>query len=411
MNDPLESSIFGDHDEHVGDHRGQSPAHGPTRGPSERGERARLTRRESRRAERRSAKSRRARSHKPPLWRRIAVITLALAVIGGGVAVAYTYLRPVVAGMFESNDYPGPGSGEVPVVVEHGDTGAAIATTLVNAGVVKSTKAYIEAAADNPKSAGIQPGTYRLRKQMSAAAAVAVLVDPDNRITTQVTIREGLWAKEIYAELSKHTGIPVADYAAAAKDGAALGLPPAAKGNVEGYLFPAKYSFDPGTTAKDQLAQMVAQSVKRLEALGVPDERMERTVIIASLVEAEARRPEDRPKVARVIENRLAKKMKLQLDSTVNYAAGKHGITTSDADRASKSPYNTYVHASLPPGPIGNPGESAITAAVHPATGPWLYFVTVNPRTGETKFAVTLAEHEKNVAQFQAWCAANKGTC
>ncbi|WP_347350213.1 endolytic transglycosylase MltG [Intrasporangium sp.] len=399
MNEHLDSAIFGEHGEPVDDAT-RGAQHGAPPGGRAAG-----------RSGRRHGRARSGRSHKPPLLRRIAVIVLALALIGGGVAVAYTYLRPVVSGMFESNDYPGPGSGSVRVVIEHGDTGAAIATALLEAGVVKSTKAYIEAAADNPKSAGIQPGTYRLRRQMSAAEAVAVLVDPGNRITTEVTIREGLWAKEIYAELSRHTGIPVADYAAAARNGAALGLPPAAKGNVEGYLFPASYAFDPGTSAKAQLSQMVAQSVKRLDALGVTDKQMEHVVIVASLVEAEARHPEDRPKVARVIENRLAKKMPLQLDSTVNYATGKHAVRTSPADRANKSPYNTYVHEGLPPGPIGNPGESAIQAAVHPAAGPWLYFVTVDLKTGETKFAVTLAEHEKNVVLLDAWCAANKGTC
>jgi UPF0755 protein len=339
------------------------------------------------------------------------VILLALVVVGGGAAVAYTYLRPVVSGFLESNDYPGPGTGKVDVKVEQGDTGTAIAKALVEADVVKSSKAYIEAAQANPKSAGIQPGTYELKKQMSAAEAVSVLVDPKNRITTAVTLREGLWAKEIYAQLSKQTGIPVDDYVAAAKDGAALGLPAAAKGNVEGYLFPASYSFDPGTSAKAQLAEMVGQSVKRLEALGVPEDKMEHVVTVASLVEAEARHPEDRPKVARVIENRLAKNMPLQLDSTVNYAAGKHGITTTDVDRQSKSPYNTYVVTGLPPGPIGNPGESAIQAAAQPAAGPWLFFVTVNPETGETKFAATYAEHEKYVAEFQGWCQAHKGTC
>ena len=404
MNEHLESSIFGDHDEHVD---APVPSDDPDSGRAS----APLTRRELREAEQRSRRVPGRRSHKPPAWRRFAVILLALVVVGGGVAVAYTYLRPVVSGFLESNDYPGPGSGQVEVKVEQGDTGAAIAKTLVEADVVKSSKAYIEAAKANPKSAAIQPGAYRLKKQMSAAEAVAILVDPKNRITSSVTIREGLWAKEVYAELSKQTGTPVAEYTAAAKDGAALGLPAAAKGNVEGYLFPASYSFDPGTSAKDQLAQLVGQSVKRLNALGVPEDKMEHVVTVASLVEAEARHPEDRPKVARVIENRLAKNMPLQLDSTVNYAVGKHGITTTDADRQSKNPYNTYGHPGLPPGPIGNPGESAIKAAAEPAQGPWLFFVTVNPETGETKFAATYAEHQKYVAEFQGWCQAHKGTC
>jgi UPF0755 protein len=418
MNDHLDSSIFGDHEEQLEDqhgHSGDAPeprpgASGPKPPP--------LTRREIREAEQRSRRSGgrrserpRRSSHKPSVWRRLLVIVVALGVLGGGLAVAYTYLRPVIAGVFEANDYPGPGSGEVEFKVEQGDSGLAIAEGLVKADVVKSSKAYLDAAKNDPKSTGIQPGTYELKKQMSAKDALAVLVDPKHRITTDVTIREGLWASEVYDTLSQQTGVPVSDYEKAAKDGAALGLPESAKGNVEGYLFPAVYSFEPGSTAKDQLKAMVAQSVKRLDALGVEPAQMEQVVIVASLVEAEARREEDRPKVARVIENRLAKKMPLQLDSTVNYAVGKHGITTTDEDRASKSPYNTYVRLGLPPGPIGNPGESAIRAAVNPAEGSWLFFVTVNPETGETKFATTYAEHQEYVLEFQAWCQAHKGTC
>ena len=246
---------------------------------------------------------------------------------------------------------------------------------------------------------------------MRAAYAVAILVNSDNRITEEVVITEGLWAKEIYAKLSKQTGVPVADYVAAAKDPAALGLPPSAKGNVEGYLFPASYTFDPKTSAAAQLKQMVANSVSRLEKLGVAPENMEHVVIVASLVEAEARLEADRPKVARVVENRLARKMPLQLDSTVNYAIGKHGITTTDRDRQLNSPYNTYKVVGLPAGPVGNPGESAIKAAAAPAAGSWLYFVTVNPTTGETKFATTYAEHQANVKLFQQWCNEHKGQC
>ncbi|EWT02955.1 aminodeoxychorismate lyase [Intrasporangium oryzae NRRL B-24470] len=419
MKDHLESSIFGDHDDQL-DVQEYPPAEAEAEAPAA----VPRTRREVREAEeaaKRNAKRRGRTKDKAPagaavkgrpsVLRRIAVILLALIVVGGGVAVAYTYLWPVVADMLEPNDYPGPGTGEVQVRIEEGAGGSAIARLLAADDVVKSSKAFIEAARDEPRSAGIQPGVYELRKQMRARDALAILIDPKNRITTAVTIPEGLWAKEIYAKLSDATGIPVAEYVAAAKDPAALGLPAAAKGNVEGYLFPASYTFDPGTSAKDQLAKMVAESTKRLEALGVPENDMERVMTIASLVEAEAKFEADRPKVARVVDNRLAAKMPLQFDSTVNYAEGKHGITTTNEARASASPYNTYKVVGLPPGPIGNPGESAIRAAAQPADGPWLYFVTVNPTTGETKFAATYAEHQKNVAQFQAWCAANKGKC
>jgi UPF0755 protein len=326
------------------------------------------------------------------------------------VGVAYKALRPVVEDFLEANDYPGPGSGQVQVTVEDGQGGTAIAKTLVEDDVVKSTKAFIEAANADPRSAGIQPGIYTLKKQMRAADALAVLVDPKNRDITRVTIPEGLWATEIYARLSKGSGIPVAQYEAAAKKVDELGLPPSAKGNIEGYLFPASYEFGSKTTALDQLKQMVAESMKRLDALGIAPDRMERVVTVASLVEGEAQTEADQAKVARVIENRLAQNMSLGLDSTVNYIFKKRGVPTQ-AMLDSGSPYNTRRFPGLPPGPIANPGDQALQAAASPAPGGWLYFVTVNLATGETKFATTYEEHQRNVQQFQQWCAANKGKC
>src|SRR4029078_10512142 len=120
----------------------------------------------------------------------------------------------------------------------------------------------------DPKSAGIQPGVYEMKKQMKASDALAILVDPKNRMITRVTIPQGLWASEIYAKLSKASGSPVAQYVAAAKKVDELGLPPSAKRHLEGYLSPASYEFGPTATALDQLKQMVAESTKRLDALG-----------------------------------------------------------------------------------------------------------------------------------------------
>jgi UPF0755 protein len=130
-------------------------------------------------------------------------------------------------------------------------------------------------------------------------------------------------------------------------------------------------------------------------------------VTLASLVQAEAATPEDMGKVAQVLDNRLASGMPLQLDSTVNYANGNGGVTTTAEDRANTSPYNTYAHPGLPPGAIGNPGEEALRAVLNPTPGPWIYFVTVNPDTGETRFAVTAEEHAQNVALFRQWLAEN----
>ncbi len=427
MKDHLEASIFGDHDDldHEDldhgvdgfDDAASVETHGPALGtaaapPSSRRDlRAQELagrRRKGRRAGR--AASGDVPRGRPSVLRRLVVIVLALAVIGGGVGVAYKVLRPVVEGFLASNDYPGPGTGEVRVTIDAGSNGTAIAQALADKDVVKSSKAFVDAAGNDPRSAGIQPGIYTMKKQMKASDALALLVDPKNRLVTRVVIPEGLWASEIYAKLSAASGIPVSEYVQAAKQVDQLGLPPSAKGNIEGYLFPASYEFGSTSTALDQLKQMVAESTKRLEALGISPDRMERVVTVASLVEGEAKIEADRSKVARVVENRLAAKMSLGFDSTVNYIFRKRGVPTQ-AMLDSKSPYNTRRFPGLPPGPISNPGESALRAAAQPVAGPWLYFVTVNLDTGETKFAATYEEHQRNVAQFQKWCTDNKGKC
>jgi UPF0755 protein len=112
-------------------------------------------------------------------------------------------------------------------------------------------------------------------------------------------------------------------------------------------------------------------------------------------------------KISTVIDNRIARGTPLQMDSTVNFATGKRGITTTEQDRATDSPYNTYRYAGLPSGPINSPGDAAIAAAVRPEPGPWLYFVTVNPDRGETRFAATAEEHQANVTLFQQWLREN----
>jgi peptidoglycan lytic transglycosylase G len=289
--------------------------------------------------------------------------------------------------------------------------------TLQKAGVVKTSKAFMEAATADSRAASIQPGTYTLRKQMAAKDALAILVNPRNRTVPRVTVPEGLWATEVFAALSEATKIPVREYQAAAKDPSALGLPASAKGNLEGYLFPATYEFPAKSTAREQLTTMVKKSVDELAKAGVSEDQMERTMIVASIVEGEVSGDADRAKVARVIENRLAAKDGptrglLQMDSTVHYAVKKRGKAgTTDADRASASPYNTYRVQGLPPGPINNPGAASIAAAANPAEGPWLFFVTVNPSTGETRFASTVAEHQGNVNLFNQWCRDNAGKC
>jgi UPF0755 protein len=335
--------------------------------------------------------------------RALVAIVVALAVVGGGTWAAWGTLGPVVARVTESDDWDGAGTGSVDVKVSSGDSGRAIGRTLVDAGVVKTQSAFVAAAQAQPDMAGIQPGTYRLKEHMSAAAAVALMLDPTAKVTARLTIPEGLRAEQVYALIEENTPITDEQVRAALVD-PALGLPAAANGNPEGYLFPATYDVDPDETAIELLSAMVAQSVRVMTALGVTPEQMYDVVVEASIAQKEARSAEDMAKVSRVLDNRLAIGMNLQLDSTVSYAVGSSNVVTTTAEqRATDSPYNTYLRPGLPAGPISNPGEDALRAALAPADGPWLFFVTVNLETGETRFATTGAEHDANVKLFQQY--------
>jgi UPF0755 protein len=388
----LDTAIFGD------------PAPDPTTGDEQTG--AAVMAPGQHRGERRRAQRRRIQGR-----RRIVVMVLTLGLVAGGGFAAYSALAPLVSSLTASNNYTGGGSGAVRVTVHIGDTGRSIGATLEKAGVVKTAKAFADAAAANPSGGSIQPGDYFLRKRMSATSALAMLLDPANRTVPRVTIREGLWTSETIHSLSAATGRPLADYEVALKDTAALGLPAAAGADVEGYLFPATYEFGKTTSAAEQLHTMVAKSLEELGNMGVDPAQMQRVLTIASLVQAEAKAAADFPKVARVIDNRLARPMPLQLDSSVSFVAAHREVSTTNAERASKSPYNTYLRAGLPPGPIDNPGLSALEATLSPAPGPWLYFVAVNPVTGETRFAVDAAGHAANVRIFQKWCKDHPGKC
>ncbi len=361
--------------------------------------------------------TRRRASRRPPKRRLrglvTAIVVVALLVVGGLFAVSV--FRPMIADWTADNDYSGQGTDPVTITIRPGDTGAAIASNLERNGVVKTSIAFTDALAGT-RGDEIQPGTYTLRKEMAASAALTALRDPSSRDVIRVTIREGLWKGETYAELAKAAGLTVADYEAveqaAATDPTLIGLPAAAKGNPEGYLYPATYSFDIGSTPTDQLKKMVGTTTATLGQLGVTADDSQRVLTLASVVEAEAKHPEDRPKVARVIENRIATGMPLQMDSTSAYGVGDRGkVLTTQQMREASNPYNTYVHSGLPAGPIGNPGKASIEAVLHPTEGPWLFFVTIDPASGETIFTTTKDEHDAQVAKLNEWCAANPGKC
>lgn len=367
------------------------------------------------RRSRREGQEQRTQERKHRRRRSITVLALALVLVGGAAFVVWS----IVGGLFEGgggseagvSDYPGPGTGEVQVVVASGDTGGAIGQTLHDAGVVATVKAFTTAYAANPSAVSIQPGTYALQQQMKASDAVTALLDPANRVSNRVTIPEGYTASQVYQRIYEITAIPVEDLQAAAADPAAIGLPAEANGAVEGWLYPATYEVEPGSTAAGVLSQMVAQTVSVLTSKGVAQDQWETVLNKASIVEREGKRPEDLPKIARVIENRLASDWLLQIDAIVAYGLGKSGteLTYADTIQAQPpyNPYNTYKVPGLPPTPISNPGSAAIDAVLTPADGPWYFWVTVNLDTGETKFAVTNDEHNEYVDELRAWEEAN----
>jgi UPF0755 protein len=243
---------------------------------------------------------------------------------------------------------------------------------------------------------------------------LALLINPANCVQTRVTVIEGERLSEIVADIASKTKITTAALRAALAKPTSIGLPTEAEGNPEGYLFPATYQVTPGETATQLLSEMVARAKAEFEQLNVDSGASalgltpHQVITLASILQWEAKIPTDFPKVARAIYNRLAAGMALQSDATVAFANGVSGrLSTTNAERANPSPYNTYVHTGLPPGPIGSPGTVAIEAALHPAQGSWLYWVVVNPNTGETVFSTTFAEHEAAVAQWQAYCRAH----
>lgn len=334
----------------------------------------------------------------------VALVTLAL--VGGGVWFAVGNLGDKVRSALASapEDFPGPGTGSVRVQVQPGESASDVGQALEKAGVVKSADAFYQAAASNPGWTKVQPGFYQLKKQMKASDAVAALLDPANRLTKKVTVPEGLRLDETVAVLVDKAGFAKADVEKALANAKALGLPAYAKGRPEGFLYPATYDVQPDDTPLSVLQTMVDSFTNVADELSISDASVgpHDLVTVASLVEAEARHPEDYGKVARVVYNRLAKNMPLQFDSTVNYAlkADKQIVTFDDL--GVKSAYNTYKHPGLPPGPIDSPGKAALQAAMDPPAGDWLYFVTTNPKTGETKFTASYDEFLKFKAELKA---------
>jgi len=341
-----------------------------------------------------------------------------LAVLGGGAFLGYNKIKD----FFTAADYDGTGTGTVQVQIKENSSLTQMGNVLVEADVVKSTKAFIGAAEENPRGQNIQSGTFNLRKQMSGEEAVKLLLDPKSRVSKGVTIQEGLTTFQVYALLSKATGIPVAQFKAAAKDPEALGVPEfwfnrtddqRVTKSIEGFLFPDTYEFEPKATATEMLETMVQRFMSVSKKLDFVDRVQQdrdispyEALTVASLAQAEGGNKEDFGKVARVAYNRLYGGdfpcSCLQFDVGINYYYQLTGRPTKPSKKMTKeelrdpkNPYRLHDKPGLTPTPINNPGEAALRGAMDPPKGPWLYFVAID-KQGHSAFATTNEQHNRN---------------
>ncbi|MBB6171062.1 UPF0755 protein [Nocardiopsis mwathae] len=333
----------------------------------------------------------------------MAAASVFVVLAAGGAWGARTYVFPP--------DYNGEGGGEVEIVIAQGEHGGQVAQSLADAGVVASPRAFLNALTDDQANR-LSPGTYRLRSEMSAQSAVALLLDPSARVGERITFKEGLRGQEILGLLADKTDLSREDLDAAFADTAALGLPSYAEEGTEGYLFPDTYTVSPGDTASEVLKRMVDRFKTVSESPEVDLEERAREVghtpneimAIASIIQAETGTIEDMPKISRVVYNRLDEDMELGMDSTCFYVIGQHGIALTNKQLAEckdeDSDYATYGRKGLPAGPFVAPGEDAIQAALNPADGDWLFFVATDPENGVTEFADTYAEFERLKQKF-----------
>lgn len=402
-----------------------------------RGDQATIPREATRqRRARRVADEDRRRRRRRSSW--IAVLVLLVIAVATFVGVRTWSTEEVVP----PADFAGSGSTETVMRINANDGLREIGTALYTAKVVASVDAFVAGAGTGDEIRAIQPGYYKVREGAAASAAITALLDPANRVGRTELI-PGVALADItvpgvddpipgyVTQITEAACVPlngVSDCFSTEQlwqqlrtaDVASMGLigwavprvtaNPDLDHRLEGMIAPGVYNIPPTDDPAAVLTYLLGASAVYWNTSGITAQTTQDAVgrdpydliVIASLIEREAITA-DMPNVSRVIENRLRIPMILQLDSTVNYAKGESRIATTEADRTDPtSPYNTYAHVGLPPTPIGGIGPDALSAALHPATGDWLYFVKVNPTTGQSCFSVTLDEHNACVEQARA---------
>ncbi len=283
------------------------------------------------------------------------------------------------------------GGSDVEISIPNGASGRDVAQLLFEAKVTASIESYFRLAVADSRSQRVAPGTHKVQQHLCAKDALDQLLDK-SRFGDLVSIVEGAWVSEVIPQMIA-AGFTQNEISSALKSV----VKPAKFQSIEGLLHPAQYSFAKGTTALSALQSMIDPTVKIMRDLGYFESKefaAPELLTIASLVQAEGN-TQDYEKISRVVRNRLKVGMPLQFDSTVHYIKKSRGsVFLSTSSTLINSPYNTYKRYGLPPGPINNPSEAAMSAAIHPARGDWLYFITVAP--GDTRYTSSLD-------QFNTW--------
>jgi len=324
-----------------------------------------------------------------------------IRLLAAGILIVFItlFLREANSGPQSAPDYElGSAGQEVIVEILSGESGSEIGRKLESLLVVKSSDAFFRVAVADSRSERIAPGEHRIETRIPAKVALEQLLDP-SRIPNLIIIRDGQRLSEI-SESIINFGISKIEVEKSLRK---VFSPEMFKSkNIEGFLYPAQYSFSKSVDGDEILSAMLNRFISATKDIDWSNER-EFTpfeiMVIASLVQTEGT-PDVFGKVSRVIYNRLEKRMPLQFDSTVHYALGRRGeIRVSLVDTKVKNRYNTFVYPGLPPGPIGSPTKPAIDAALNPEVGNWLYFVTVKPF--DTRFT-------NSYDQFLEWKAEYK---
>jgi UPF0755 protein len=334
-----------------------------------------------------------SRGARAGLW----ALVLALAVAGGGAAWAWHQLQP-----------PAPresgGAGRVDVQIPRGADMGRIAELLEKKGMIRDATVFRWFARFQGKAAHVQAGRYDLPRDRTGPELLDLLVEGRTRLA-RIVVPEGLTAEDAAAAVARQAPFSAAEYLALARDSVladSLGVPGPA---LEGYLFPETYFVDPDISARE-FVKLQVQTFREVfdddiaRAPEAQDLSPREIVTLASIVEAEARRADERPVIASVYRNRLRRGMPLEADPTIQYALGGHRDRILYRDLEVDSPYNTYRNPGLPPGPICSPGLASLKAAVQPDSTPYLYFFWIGDSLGTHTFSETYGEHLRKRAQL-----------